>query len=61
MEFLKNFAISIRATGPAAVLVALILSICALGLFGGEQAEPALNILTIFGGMILGSMIIRAL
>lgn len=34
MEFLKNVAVNLNATGPAAVLISLIGGITLLGLFG---------------------------
>ena len=54
MDFLKNIAISLQATGPAAVIIAWIISVTALGLFGdGSLAKTALSILAVAGGVIL--------
>ena len=48
MDFLKNIAISLQATGPAAVIIAWIISVTALGLFGdGSLAKTALSILAV--------------
>jgi hypothetical protein len=53
MEFLKNIAVNLKATGPAAVLIALIGGITLLGLFGqGEMARSALNILAFATGAL---------
>lgn len=53
MEFLKNIAVNLKATGPAAVLVSLIGGITLLGLFGqGELAKSALNVLAVFSGIV---------
>jgi L-asparagine transporter-like permease len=53
MDFLKNIAVNIRATGPAAVLISLIAGITLLGLFGqGELARSALNILAFATGAL---------
>ena len=50
----KNLVINLQAKGPAAVLIALILSITALGLFGeGVAAGGALGILSGLGAMIV--------
>ena len=54
MEFLKNISVNLRATGPAAVLIAWIAAITAIGLFGeGDLAKSAIQILAFAGGMIL--------
>jgi hypothetical protein len=52
--FLKNIAVSIRATGPAAVLVSWVIGITLLGIFGhGEMASKAISVLSITGGMLI--------
>jgi hypothetical protein len=58
MRPLKNFFVSLTATGPAAVISILILCISALGLWGeGPIADGALRVLTIFAGM-LGALLV---
>jgi hypothetical protein len=53
LAIFKNIRISLAASGPAAVLIALILSVAALGIFGkGDLAERALNFMFILAGMI---------
>lgn len=55
--FLKNLIINLRASGPAAVLIAWLLCITALGLFGsGTLASIALS-----GLLTLGVALIAAL
>ena len=57
LEYLKNFAVNIRATGPAAVLIALIAGITLLGLFGeGTNSTLALSVLTVISGAIAISL-----
>ena len=52
--FLKNIALSIRATGPAAVLVSWVLCITILGIFGqGEIASTAMSTLSLLGGLLI--------
>lgn len=54
MNFLRNIAVNLRATGPAAVLIAWLACVFFLGLFGsGPLADRAMNILAISGGLIL--------
>lgn len=53
MDWLKNITINLKATGPAAVLIALIVGITVLGVFGqGEKAGSALSIL----GFMVGAL-----
>ncbi|MBU2835748.1 hypothetical protein HF673_08230 [Acidithiobacillus thiooxidans] len=53
MEFLKNVAVNLNATGPAAVLISLIGGITLLGLFGhGGLASSALSILSLIIGFL---------
>lgn len=57
-NFLKNLVINLQATGPAAVLIVLIMSIAALGLFGnGPVASTALTILSFLGAMIVAGLV----
>jgi hypothetical protein len=52
--FLKNIALSIRATGPAAVLVSWVLGVTLLGIFGqGEIASKAMSALSVTGGLLI--------
>lgn len=52
-EFMKNIAINLRATGPAAVLISLIACITLLGLYGdGPKASTALTILSFLTGYV---------
>jgi hypothetical protein len=53
MEFLKNIAVNLKATGPAAVLISLSGCVTLLGLFGqGDLASSALSILAFLIGMV---------
>lgn len=57
MDFLKNFAVNLKASGPAAVMCIWCICITALGLYGeGQQAESAMSILAFFGGMVMLSL-----
>lgn len=54
MEFLKNIAINLKATGPAAVIIAWILGVALVGVMGqGETATKALNALNIVGPLLI--------
>jgi hypothetical protein len=54
MNFLKNIAVNLKATGPAAVMAVWVISVAALGIFGsGPLAEQAMLVLQIFGGSVL--------
>ena len=55
----KNIALNLRATGPAAVMCVWVLSVAALGIFGGAHADQALLVLEIFGLTVLGSLATR--
>jgi hypothetical protein len=53
LEFMKNIAINLRATGPAAVLISLIAAITLLGVFGdGPLAKSALGVLAVLTGLV---------
>lgn len=53
MEFLKNIALNLKATGPAAVLIVWIICVTLLGLFGsGEMASKSFGLLAFFGGAV---------
>ena len=57
LDFMKNIAVNLRATGPAAVLIALIASITSLGLFGDRPiAKSAVGILAVLTGMVAISL-----
>lgn len=59
--FLNNIAVSIRATGPAAVLVSWVLGVTLLGIFGqGEVASRAITILSVAGGLLIAVLGQRA-
>jgi hypothetical protein len=54
MDFLKNIAIRLRATGPAAVLVSWVLDVTALGIWGNaELGRQALTTLSVVGGLLI--------
>ena len=54
MDFLKNIAISLQATGPAAVIITWIIGITCVGVFGeGDIATKALYALQITGPMLI--------
>jgi len=57
MDFLKNIAINLKATGPAAVIIVWLLCITILGLFGdSDTASRSLGLLAFFGGAVLVSL-----
>lgn len=57
MEFLKNIAVNLQATGPAAVVIAWMICITLLGLFGsGTTASMAIIILCITGSALITSL-----
>lgn len=54
---LQNIAISLRATGPAAVLIAWMLCFTAISLFGaGGLASYAQGVLGAFGIFLLSAL-----
>ena len=54
MDFLKNIAINLKATGPAAVIISWILSVSLVGILGhGEIASKALTVLEFVGPMLI--------
>jgi hypothetical protein len=55
--FLKNIVVNLRATGPAAVLIAWLVCIAALGLYGsGSLAGMALAGLLALGTALIGAL-----
>ena len=60
LDFLKNLALRLQATGPAAVICVGIISVTLLRLFGGANAATALTFLGVAGGMILVTLAMRA-
>jgi hypothetical protein len=57
MNFLNNFALNLRATGPAAVIIAWMVCVTLLGLFGtGTSVIMALSVLSIAGGFMFASL-----
>lgn len=56
-----NIAIHLQATGPAAVMIAWILAVTLLGLYGtGYMASAALTVLILAGGVIMRSLAERS-
>jgi hypothetical protein len=54
MDFLKNFAVNIRAAGPAAVMIGWFASITAVAIFAdSENAQRATQYLFFAGCIIL--------
>lgn len=52
MEWMKNIQVNLQAKGPAAVMIAFIGAVTALGLFGeGDLAGYALGIMSAAFGM----------
>ncbi len=51
---LKNIRLNLTASGPAAVLIVLILSVAALGVFAG-QADRAMSFMYVVLGFVLVS------
>jgi hypothetical protein len=57
MQFLKNIAVNLKATGPAAVMAIWVICVTLLGIFGtGEMAKSAFGLLAFFGGAVLISL-----
>ena len=57
IDLLRNVAINIKATGPAAVMIAWIAAVAALGIFGSpELGKSAMYALYFAGGPILTSL-----
>lgn len=60
MDPFKNVSVNIKAAGPAAVIIAWLVCVTVVGLFGeGGLAESALTFLGIAGGIILTSLAMR--
>jgi len=54
IDFLKNIIVNLKATGPAAVLIAWVLGVTLLGIFGnGEIASHGMSALYVFGIMLV--------
>jgi hypothetical protein len=54
MDILKNLAVNLRATGPAAVIAVWCICVTILGIFGaGEFARTTFTLLGVAGGMVL--------
>ena len=57
MEWLKNIAINLRATGPAAVIIVWLICSTVLGIWGnGPQAKNAMLLMFFAGGGIIISL-----
>jgi hypothetical protein len=53
MNLFRNLALNLQATGPAAVLCVLLLSIAAVGVFGSERlGAEALGLLAMALGVV---------
>jgi hypothetical protein len=52
--FLKSIRLNLTASGPAAVLIVLIICVAALGIFAG-QADRAMSFMYVVLGFILVS------
>ena len=62
MNLLKNLYVSLTATGPAAIVVVLIVSIAAVGIWGeGPIADRSMTILLGLGCLLLGILAARGL
>ena len=57
MKWLKNISLNLRATGPAAVAAVLVISIAAVGIWGGENGGFALVVLMFIGVGIATALI----
>lgn len=52
-NILKNIRLNLTAVGPSAVLIVLILSVAALGIFGaGELADRAMGFMYFMGAIV---------
>lgn len=61
IDLFKNLAINLRATGPAAVMIAWIMAVAGIGILGqGELANFSLTILGFVGGAVMFSLASRA-
>ena len=61
LALLRNIRISLAAAGPAAVLIVLILSVTALGIFGtGPLADRAMSFMYVLTGMVGVSLASRS-
>ena len=58
MEFFKNIAISLHATGPAAVMIVWLICVTTLGLFGNnsKNSNSAMVFLGVVGGALMTSL-----
>ena len=53
-DYFKNLTVNLRATGPCTVLIAWVMSMAALGIFGeGLLATQAMAVLSFLGVVIL--------
>jgi hypothetical protein len=60
MNPFRNLALNLQATGPAAVLCVLLLSIAAVGVFGSDKLGPqALGLLAAALGVVATGLIAR--
>ena len=55
MDFLKNIALNLKATGPAAVTIVWLVCVTVLGIFGGTWLSWfAMVVMNIGGAFIIG-------
>lgn len=52
----RNLSVSLRATGPAAVIIDWMFCYTTLGLFGGESAEVVQKTMAFAGGVLTASL-----
>jgi hypothetical protein len=61
LAILRNIKISLTAVGPAAVVIVLILSVTALGIFGtGELADRAMSLMYFLAAAVGASLASRS-
>ncbi|MGD0278080.1 MAG: hypothetical protein ABSC11_02110 [Smithella sp.] len=57
MDFLKNIAVNLTATGPASIIIVWVVCVTLLGIFGtGALAWFAMIVLNIAGAVIVVSL-----
>jgi hypothetical protein len=60
VKLLTNIIVNLRAAGPAAVLVAWIIGITLLGLFGESQlAHKAISVLSVAGSVLAAALAMK--
>lgn len=57
VKILANIVMNLRATGPAATLIVLVICVTLLGLYGhGPLAERAMTVLNVVGAILVASL-----